>query len=465
MENTKGSRLFVRIPAYVIGLLIMTLGVAISVKSNLGVSPVSSIPYTITCVVGLEMGKATILFHAVLVLLQILLLRRAFQAKNLLQIFAGILFGYFTTFCNSLMVFFPDPTNLIVRLAMMLFSTGLIAFGLFWYVPADIIPLAGEGAMLAISKTIKKPFPTVKIAFDVTMVVISLVTCLICLHSLGSVGIGTIAAAILVGMELRWITKKCGAQRDAILGVTKKETAQSPLLAIMKQEVYTVSEETSIRDALHLITEKKISGVPVTDGSQNLIGFLSDGDILRFLADVEPLFINASALQELPNFEERTKELMAMRVRDIGHFRRRGNGIGRGLPDSHRKPYQESPRSGKWQNDWHYQYEQHHKICPSENDVNKKRVLLLKHPFLFERVREMSRLFIPLSNQVKNAVSDLNALTPSVPQSRSAPLSPRQKRAGRADNMPSAHSAPQATQPQSDRHYEKYRLQRKRRSC
>lgn len=225
MENTKGSRLFVRIPAYVIGLLIMTLGVAISVKSNLGVSPVSSIPYTITCVVGLEMGKATILFHAVLVLLQILLLRRAFQAKNLLQIFAGILFGYFTTFCNSLMVFFPDPTNLIVRLAMMLFSTGLIAFGLFWYVPADIIPLAGEGAMLAISKTIKKPFPTVKIAFDVTMVVISLVTCLICLHSLGSVGIGTIAAAILVGMELRWITKKCGAQRDAILGVTKKRNS------------------------------------------------------------------------------------------------------------------------------------------------------------------------------------------------------------------------------------------------
>ena len=265
MENTKGSRLFVRIPAYVIGLLIMTLGVAISVKSNLGVSPVSSIPYTITCVVGLEMGKATILFHAVLVLLQILLLRRAFQAKNLLQIFAGILFGYFTTFCNSLMVFFPDPTNLIVRLAMMLFSTGLIAFGLFWYVPADIIPLAGEGAMLAISRTIKKPFPTVKIAFDVTMVVISLITCLICLHSLGSVGIGTIAAAILVGMELRWITKKCGAQRDAILGVTKKETAQSPLLAIMKQEVYTVSEETSIRDALRLITEKKISGEYATE--------------------------------------------------------------------------------------------------------------------------------------------------------------------------------------------------------
>ena len=45
----------------------MTIGIAISVKSNLGVSPVSSIPYTMTCVWGIEMGKATILFHTIIV--------------------------------------------------------------------------------------------------------------------------------------------------------------------------------------------------------------------------------------------------------------------------------------------------------------------------------------------------------------------------------------------------------------
>ena len=45
---------------YLIGLFIMTAGIAVSVKSNLGVSPVSSIPYTMTCVWGIEMGKATI---------------------------------------------------------------------------------------------------------------------------------------------------------------------------------------------------------------------------------------------------------------------------------------------------------------------------------------------------------------------------------------------------------------------
>ena len=130
---------------YFAGFFVMTLGIAISVKSDLGVSPVSSIPYTITCVFGFEMGKATILFHIGLVLLQILVLRKAFQAKNLLQVVVGVIFGYFTTFCNYLMTFLPDPHNLLVRLGMMLISVFLIAFGIFLYVPTDIMPLAGEG--------------------------------------------------------------------------------------------------------------------------------------------------------------------------------------------------------------------------------------------------------------------------------------------------------------------------------
>ena len=75
---------------YFIGLFVMTIGIAVSVKSNLGVSPVSSIPYTMTCVWGIEMGKATILFHIVLVVIQILLLRKKFKPVQLLQILVGI---------------------------------------------------------------------------------------------------------------------------------------------------------------------------------------------------------------------------------------------------------------------------------------------------------------------------------------------------------------------------------------
>ena len=71
----------------------MTPGIAVSVKSNLGVSPLSSIPYTITSVFGMEMGNATFLNQVVLVLLQILLLRKNFKWINLCQVVVGIIFG------------------------------------------------------------------------------------------------------------------------------------------------------------------------------------------------------------------------------------------------------------------------------------------------------------------------------------------------------------------------------------
>ena len=226
MSGAGGSRLKNRLALYFAGFFVMTLGIAISVKSDLGVSPVSSIPYTITCVFGIEMGKATILFHIGLVILQFLVLRKAFQVKNLLQIVVGVIFGYFTTFCNYLMTFLPAPSNFGVRLGMMLVSVFLIAFGIFLYVPTDIMPLAGEGAMLAISQVSGVAFSTIKIIFDCSMVAVSLVTCLVMLHALGSVGVGTVVAAVLVGTVLKGITKVLGKQRDAWLGISLEQPCE-----------------------------------------------------------------------------------------------------------------------------------------------------------------------------------------------------------------------------------------------
>lgn len=213
MKNMK-----VRIPMYFVGLFIMTIGIALSVKSNLGVSPVSSIPYTMTCVWGIEMGKATIIFHAVLVLIQILILRKRFKPINLLQVVVGIVFGYFTTFCNYLASFRPSTDNIAMRIVLMLVSTVFIAVGIFFYLPANLIPLAGEGVMQAVSDVTKIEFSKVKMGFDCSMVIISVITCLICIHSLGSVGAGTVIAAFLVGFNLGRVNKAFGAKRDKLLG-------------------------------------------------------------------------------------------------------------------------------------------------------------------------------------------------------------------------------------------------------
>lgn len=211
MENKR--TLANRLVCYFVGLFIMTIGIAISVKSDLGVSPVSSIPYTLTVCWGVEMGKATILFHCVLIVIQMLILRKNFKLKSLLQLPVGIVFGYFTTFCNSLAERLPATDNFFIRILMILISVVLVAIGIFMYLPVDIMPLAGEGVMQAVADTLKMEFSKVKVAFDVTMVIISLVTCLIVLHTMGSVGVGTVIAALLVGVVIGWI-KKFWAKRS-----------------------------------------------------------------------------------------------------------------------------------------------------------------------------------------------------------------------------------------------------------
>ena len=179
-----------------------------------GVSPISSIPYAMTCIWGIEMGKATIILHCALVLLQILLLRKRFKPVNLLQVVVGIVFGYFTTFCNWCVSFLPDTDSMVLRVVLLLLSVVCIALGIFLYMPPDIMALAGEGTIKAISDVSSMAFAKVKVLFDSSLVAISMAACLLCIGSFGSVGVGTVIAAVLVGTVLGFLTKWFAPQRD-----------------------------------------------------------------------------------------------------------------------------------------------------------------------------------------------------------------------------------------------------------
>ncbi len=199
---------FKRIFNYLFGLFLITLGVGFSIKSNLGSTPVSTVPYTINLIWGIEIGIATIIFHAFLVLIELLLLRSNFKPKHFLQVFVGILFGWFTSISVYLTGLIPLPDNIFVNLVLIVLSTFLVALGLFFYVPANIIPLSVEGVTQAIAIVSNRPFPKIKVYFDVTIVVSSVILCYFFLHIVGgSVGIGTIIAAIFVGTTLKYIQK------------------------------------------------------------------------------------------------------------------------------------------------------------------------------------------------------------------------------------------------------------------
>jgi uncharacterized membrane protein YczE len=158
----------------------------------------------------MDLGFSTILFSVFVVLVQILILRKQYQPINLLQIPIGMLFGAFLTACGKMMSLLPTPDGFVLKFIVMLISTVFVALGVFLYVPAGFVPLPPEGFLVAVTKVTKLKFSSAKVIGDITMVVISLVTCLIMLHSLGSVGIGTVVAALLVGTEVKIMTKYWG---------------------------------------------------------------------------------------------------------------------------------------------------------------------------------------------------------------------------------------------------------------
>lgn len=196
-----------RVFNYIFGLYLITLGVAFSIKSGLGSAPVSSIPYAINLIWAIEIGLATFIFQAILVVIEWILLRSDFHKKHFLQVFVGVLFGSFTSFSVALLGFIPPAGNFIMGLLMTFVAIFFIALGLFFYVPTNIIPLSVEGVTQAIAIVTKRPFSTIKVYFDVAVVSTAFLLSYGFLGKFGSVGIGTILGALLIGNTVKAIHK------------------------------------------------------------------------------------------------------------------------------------------------------------------------------------------------------------------------------------------------------------------
>ena len=76
----------------IVGLFIMSFGVSLSVKSNLGTTPISCIPNVISFASTLSLGMITIIFNALLILIQILILRKNFPRVQYLQLLVTVIF-------------------------------------------------------------------------------------------------------------------------------------------------------------------------------------------------------------------------------------------------------------------------------------------------------------------------------------------------------------------------------------
>lgn len=232
----KGKRYLV----FVIGLFINSLGVSLITKASLGTSPISSIPYVLSLKLPMTLGEFTIFFSVLLILLQLLILRKKFPLEHFLQIPISIAFGYFIDL-TMLMLSFVQPDSYLYSLLALLIGCVILGFGVYTEVLANVAMLPGESFVRAVSETWKTDFGTTKVAFDVSMTVIAGGLSFLFFGTLNGVREGTIIAAVLVGFIARLFgrafknldTKLFGHKPEEKPETNRTETA--PCIVISRQ--------------------------------------------------------------------------------------------------------------------------------------------------------------------------------------------------------------------------------------
>lgn len=185
----------------------MAFGVTFSVKANIGVSPISCVPYIYSIYFPLTIGEFTIILNALFMVIQILILRKKYDLVQLVQLPAIIVFGYCIDITMTLFENL-EATNYIEQLILCLLACVVLAFGIFLVIKTRLTYLPLEGLVLVISQTFKKEFGKIKISMDSLMVIIGVISSFMFLHELVGIREGSVIAALSIGALIKFFSIK-----------------------------------------------------------------------------------------------------------------------------------------------------------------------------------------------------------------------------------------------------------------
>ncbi|MGI5824616.1 MAG: DUF6198 family protein [Bacillota bacterium] len=182
------------------GMLFISFGIALITKADLGTSPISAIPYSLSLILSFfTLGNWTIIFNLLLILVEIILLKgKVSKIEILVQFGLTFLFGYCIDLSMFLLKFF-NPESYLIQIISLLIGCCILSFGAYLQVIADVAMLPGDAYIRAIVKVSKKEFGTVRVLSDTSMTITAGIICLIFLHELAGVREGTVIASLIVG--------------------------------------------------------------------------------------------------------------------------------------------------------------------------------------------------------------------------------------------------------------------------
>lgn len=200
-----------------ISLFIMTIGVAFCVRSMLGSSVISVLPYVFSnageahLAPALTIGQYTYIMNFLLVGGQFAVLRRRFDPMQLFQLVIGFVFGTLIDISMALTTWLV-PTTLCQQALTQVGGCLVLGVGIALEVRCGSVTMPGEGFPVAVSSITGIDFPKVKMCVDVSLVILGIIACYVFFgawqwHIIGG---GTLFAMFFVGMVVKCVGRHLG---------------------------------------------------------------------------------------------------------------------------------------------------------------------------------------------------------------------------------------------------------------
>lgn len=205
---SKAKSILVRYGISTLGLVVVALGVGLSIKSNLGIAPLSCIPTILNLkFTAVSVGTFTWLFNLLFIVIQAIILRKEFKWTHVMQVLPILIFGYLVDGAIWLFDAIQTPaTNYLVQIVLCLVAVLLTAVGIRLEVVGQGWILPADNTLNVITQRTKASFAIVKVIMDVTLVAITVVLAMVFFGLLTGNGHtmvvreGTLIQAVLTGL-------------------------------------------------------------------------------------------------------------------------------------------------------------------------------------------------------------------------------------------------------------------------
>ncbi len=198
------GRVVPRLLIYLIGNIVLALGLTINTRTGLGSSPNGAAQYTVSQILGVNLGIGSFLVYLICIFVQFLMLRKAFGPERLLQIVLSFVTSFFIGIFD---VFIPVINSFPLKFIGLAFAIICIGTGSSLIVDMELTTNPADALAHLIGEKTGRGFGFGKNVFDFSAFIVTVVGGLLFEGKILCIGVGTICAMIFTGRVIALFQK------------------------------------------------------------------------------------------------------------------------------------------------------------------------------------------------------------------------------------------------------------------